>query len=176
MGRAGGYGRTGHFADHMVVKRRYNKEMVQAFFKAEDDAITLLQAKAVLDSIARSKHYPAERVAGTTDVILYHRPRQSTGEASAIPCDLIASHLTSLTIHKEWSKMTAHTIRNFKRRDPLVPQLAGAKVNKQPIEIEGKPYKLVGHSDEPSSRVKLMFQALTSQEVAEFKGDVILLP
>lgn len=182
MGRRGGYGNAGYFAQRMTLNAWYGVDQVVSFFEQDDgvEPISKSQAKAVIDSLLKSKCYITKRHADRFMVQLVERLElepESTSLADLVPESVPTTkeYFQRFLVSSRWEVLTEQKRIALPRRDSRIKVMAGAKDAKSPIVVDGGFYRLVAWSKsitEPGM-YNLVLQLATEEQLAELTNDPV---
>lgn len=181
MGRRGGYGNAGYFADNMELNIWYTVSDVYEFFRHKSetvsgvDSITVTQAKTIIDALHKAKCYVTHKRADKFAILLVERINHGDDEPETPPeliqaASTIRKHLTRCLINMEWSQMPKQIEFKLKRRDKRVKEIGLASQERRPIVINGVNHSLKGWDNETGGLVRLMFQPISEPELIEFNS------
>ncbi|MDC5753579.1 hypothetical protein [Vibrio europaeus] len=183
MGRRGGYGRTGKFAEDMQLNVWYSIRDVQAFFRTRKQDLEPLQAKAIIDSLHKSKCYKTEKKIakqGGICIMLKERIRYRKGEQK-IPEALVAqtvdlkTHFSYLLLNSDWGCMPNQKVFDLKKSDPLVNEIAQASQESRPIKYEGVLCALTACKNDTPTHVKIVLEQMSDEVARQMSQDVYFL-
>ena len=183
MGRYGGYGRTGAFARDMELHVWYTIKDVQDFFCLRKQDLKPLQAKAIIDSLHKSKCYKTDKKIaehGGICILLKERIRYKKGDQK-IPDALVAqtvdlnAHFSYLLLNSDWSCIPNQKIIDLNKSDPLVNEIAQASQESRPIKHEGVLCALTACKNATSTHVRIVLEQISDELISEMSGHIYSL-
>lgn len=166
-GRKGGTARSGEFYNHSVMMKWYSASSVEKFFHDKGEMITYQMARAVFDSLRRSKCYPTEEKQGPTGRRGATRPFirfiPAKPEKSKLPKELacvcscsIKEYLTHFLSRRGDGEPLNSIRRIYNQSDSDLSEITRIQSKNNPIYFDGLPYQVAAW-DVIDRRVHVMF-------------------
>ncbi|EKO3439420.1 hypothetical protein NTE19_003312 [Vibrio fluvialis] len=181
MGRRGGYGNAGYFAQRMELQTWYDVARVVEFFDKDPEAssITKSQAKAVIDALVKAQCYKTKRHPSQFAVMLEHRMETEGDEALPIALDCFVlttkEHYLKRFLYSRWDIMAQERRITLSKRDPRLVQISTAKDKQSAISVEGDLFTLAawGKSVTEPGKYDLVLQLATPEKLRSLTNSPI---